>query len=211
MARSAEKLLALAKQIGEAQAVPVEGDVTRQSDNERAVAAAIERFGRLDVVFANAGSWNEGPIAQGDPEEWAAVIDVNILGALRTIRAALPGMIERKSGQILVTASIAGRAVYPGSVVYAATKHAIYAIVEGLRKEVCGDGISVGAISPGMVMNEFWGDEFDRKEWDRRVGEGTALLSENIASAVVWMLSQPAHVNVADLLVLGTRQEVPSL
>lgn len=210
-ARSTEKLQSLQDEFGAERALAITGDVTRQADVDGLLPAILEKFGRLDAVFANAGSAIPGRIAEGDPEIWARGVDLNIMGVLRTLRATVPHLIRQKSGQVLLTASIAGRTVWPGEVVYSATKYAVYGIAEGLRKEVSQSGVGVGVISPGYTLNEFWGERGTDVEAQRRQSEeGTALLSENIAQAVVFALSQPPHVNITDMLVLPTRQDVPA-
>ncbi len=210
-ARSADKLQALQKELGAASVLTLPGDVTRQADVDGLVPAILEKFGRLDAVFANAGSAIPGRIADGDPEAWARGVDLNIMGVLRTLRATVPHLVAQRSGQILLTASIAGRTVWPGEVVYSATKYAVYGIAEGLRKEVVQSGVGVGVISPGYTLNEFWGERgTDPEAQKRQREEGSALLSEDIAQAVVFALSQPPHVNITDMLVLPTRQDVPA-
>ncbi len=207
-ARSADKLDALASELGDG-ALAVPGDVTRTADLDAAVAATLAQFGRIDGVFANAGTFQFEDVVTGDPDTWAAMVDVNINGVLRTVRAALPSMVERKSGHVVLTASIAGRATYPNSAVYAGTKHFLYGWAVGLRKQVQQHGISVGIISPGYVLNELWGETPGSEKQDSEVAAGNALTSQDIADAVVYMLGKPAHVNIADMLVLATKQDVP--
>ena len=210
-ARSADKLQKLQEEFGAERTLTLTGDVTRQEDVDKLIPAVLERFGRLDAVFANAGAAVPGRIADGDPEVWAQGVDLNIMGVLRTLRAMVPHLIAQKSGQVLLTASIAGRTVWPGEVVYSATKYAVYGIAEGLRKEVSQSGVGVSVISPGYTLNEFWGERGVDPEAQRRQSEeGTALLSEDIAQTVVFALSQPPRVNITDLLVLPTRQDVPA-
>ena len=210
-ARSAEKLQGLQEELGAEHVLAVPGDVTRQADVDALLPAALEKFGRLDAVFANAGAAIPGRIADGDPEAWARGVDLNVMGVLRTLRATVPHLVAQKSGQVLLTASIAGRTVWPGEVVYSATKYAVYGIAEGLRKEVSQSGVGVSVISPGYTLNEVWGERGVDPEAQRRQSqEGSALLSEDIAQSVVFALSQPPHVNITDLLVLPTRQDVPA-
>jgi ribitol 2-dehydrogenase len=210
-ARSADKLQCLQEEFGADNALVLPGDVTKQTDVDGLVPAILEKFGRLDAVFANAGAAIPGRIADGDPEVWARGVDLNIMGVLRTLRATVPHFVAQQAGQILLTASIAGRTVWPGEVVYSATKYAVYGIAEGLRKEVAKSGVGVGVISPGYTLNEFWGERgTDPEAQKRQSEEGSALLSENIAQAVVFALSQPPHVNITDMLVLPTRQDVPA-
>jgi ribitol 2-dehydrogenase len=206
-ARSANKLVALEKELGE-RCLAVAGDVISQADLDRAVSQGLDRFGGIDAAFVNAGLFVTGPIAETDPGEWQQMIEVNVLGAVRTVRAVLPQMIARGAGDVLFTGSIAGRVVYPGTTVYAGTKHAIYALAEGLRKEVYEHGIRVGVISPGYVANAIWGIT-DPAEIRAEADRGEALTSEDIAASVVFLLSQPANVNIADLLVLPAKRDVP--
>ena len=207
-ARSLEKLTRLREELGSAALIAC-GDVTVQSDLSAAVDATIAAHGRIDAVLANAGQFAFEDLVTGDPDDWAGMVDVNISGVFRTVRAVLPRMVEQKSGQIVLTASIAGRVVFQDSTIYAGTKHFLYAWAVGLRKQVQKHGISVGVIAPGYVLNELWGETSGSKGQQEQVAAATALTSEDIADAIVYMLSRPAHVNIADMLVLATRQEVP--
>ncbi|HEY3331575.1 MAG TPA: SDR family oxidoreductase [Capsulimonadaceae bacterium] len=208
-ARSEGKLGALADELGDGDVLVTPGDVTVSDDLNKAIAQGTERFGKIDAVFANAGKFGFDDLVHDDPDEWASMVDVNINGVMRTVRAALPGMVERKAGQIVLTASIAGRAVYPNSAVYAGTKHFLYGWAVGLRKQVSQHGISVGIISPGYVLNELWGETPGSENQLAQVNDSMALTSEDIADAVAYMLDKPAHVNIADMLVLATKQDVP--
>jgi len=207
-ARSLEKLTRLREELGSGVLIAC-GDVTVQSDLSEAVEATIAAYGRIDAVLANAGQFAFEDLVTGDPDDWARMVDVNINGVLRTVRAVLPRMVEQKSGQIVLTASIAGRVVFQDSTIYAGTKHFLYAWAVGLRKQVQKHGISVGVIAPGYVLNELWGEVAGSKGQREQVEAATALTSEDIADAIVYMLNRPAHVNIADMLVLATRQEVP--
>ncbi|MDR3709848.1 MAG: SDR family oxidoreductase [Capsulimonadaceae bacterium] len=208
VARNVHKLTALAADLGPA-AVALPGDVTVQRDIDFAAREAIARYGRVDAVFANAGQFAFDDQITGDPDEWAAMVDVNVNGVMRTVRAVLPAMVERRTGQIVLTASIAGRATYSNSAVYAGTKHFLYGWAVGLRKQVAPHGIGVSVISPGMVLNELWGEEPGSEKQRAEVEARTALTSEDIADAVVYVVGRPPNVNIADMLVLATRQEVP--
>jgi len=205
-ARSVEKLHALAEELGtEALAVPT--DVTAGADVARMVAQTLERFGRIDVLFANAGIYIPGQVAEGDPDAWANLMNVNIDGVLRCIHTVLPTMIAQKSGDILVTSSISGFVDIEWEPVYSASKHAIQGFVHTLRRQVAPHGIRVGAIAPGMVANELWGFT-DPAEIDRKVKERASLRSEDVAEAVVFMLSQPPHVTIRDLVMLPQGQDI---
>ncbi len=207
VARSEDKLQRVADTIGE-QALPIVADVTKAADTERMVEETIKRFGRLDVVFANAGVFIEGDLLDGNPEHWAAGIDLNITAVCRTLRATLPHLVAQKSGHVLVTSSVAGRRWQQGQTVYCATKKAVYALVEGLRLEMLEHNVHVTAIAPGWVANEFWDDV----DWipdtmlKQAVEEDKAVKSEDIAAGVIYALTQPHRVNVNDILIRPLKQ-----
>jgi ribitol 2-dehydrogenase len=205
-ARSADKLRELAEELGDcAAAFPT--DVTVGADVRSTVEAVRERFGRIDVLFANAGIYIPGEVVDGDPDAWATLMDVNVNGVLRSVHAVLPGMIERRSGDILVTSSISGHLDIVWEPVYSASKHAIQAFVHSLRRQVARHGIRVGSIAPGMVANELWG--FTKEEdVERKVRARESLRSEDVAELVVLMLSQPPHVTIRDLVVLPQGQDL---
>ena len=206
-ARSTDRLEALARRLGpETLVVPT--DVTCDADVRRMVERTLDRFGRVDVLFANAGVYIPGQITEGDPKAWAELMDVNVAGVLRCIHAVLPPMIAQGSGDILVTSSISGCIDIHWEPVYSASKHAVQALVHTLRRQVARHGIRVGAIAPGAVANELWGIS-DPADIERlSVGEHTYLRSEDVARAVVFMLSQPPHVTIRDLVMLPQSQDL---
>lgn len=199
-ARSAEKLDALATALGPT-ALSVPADVTNAADVSRMVSKALERFGHIDVLLANAGIYIPGKVAEGHPDDWARLIDVNINGVFRCVSAVLPHLIAQKSGDILVTSSISGFVDIVWEPVYSASKHAIQSFVHTLRRQMIPYGIRVGSIAPGTVANELWGLA-EEEEIARRVEARTHLRSEDVANAIVFMLSQPSHVNISDLVIL---------
>ena len=194
-ARSIDRLEALAEELGgEERAIAVRCDVTDWEDQQALVAAAIERFGRLDAVFANAGFGAKRGFLEETVEHWRAMIDTNVLGVALSIRAALPHFRENGSGHFLITGSVAGRRVLPGSL-YSATKWAVTAIGEALRQEVSDSDIRVTLIEPGMVDTPFFEDS-----------PSGALEADDIARAVIYALEQPPHVDVNEILVRPVRQ-----
>jgi ribitol 2-dehydrogenase len=199
-ARSAEKLQALAGELGP-RALCVPTDVTREDEVSRMVAAALERFGRIDVLLANAGIYIPGQVAEGVPDDWARLIDTNVTGVMRCAHAVLPHLIAQRSGDILVTSSISGFSDIHWEPVYSASKHAIQSFVHTLRRQVLPYGIRVGAIAPGTVANELWGIT-EEEEIARRVSDRTCLRSEDVSEAIIFMLSQPPHVTIRDLVML---------
>ena len=200
-ARTKEKLEALADELGgddRARAVPA--DVTGFEDNERLASAAVEGFGRLDAVFANAGFGAARGFLEESPEQWRSMVLTNVLGVALTVRATLPHLLERGSGHFLITGSVAGRRVLPGSL-YSATKWAVTAIAEGLRQELRqvheNQRIRVTLIEPGMVDTPFF---------DQRPGPERALQADDIARAAIYALSQPEHVDLNEILIRPTAQ-----
>jgi NADP-dependent 3-hydroxy acid dehydrogenase YdfG len=193
-ARSADKLQALAQELGgDERAIAVPTDVTRWEDNEAIVAAATERFGRLDVAFANAGFGAARGWLKETPEHWRDMVLTNVLGAAYTIRAAIPALKESK-GHVLLTGSVAGRRALPGSL-YSATKWAVTAMGEAVRADLNDTGVRTTVIEPGMVDTPF----FDNP------GEGR-LEPDDIARAVLYAVSQPPHVDVNEILIRPTAQ-----
>lgn len=191
-ARSTDKLDALVAELGDERAFSVRCDVTDPEDQQRMVKAVVDHYGRLDAVFANAGVGGEpGGFAGAPVESWRAMVDTNILGVAYTLRAALAAVTEAQ-GHVLLTGSIAGRRVLPGSM-YSATKWAVSAIGYGLREELKGTGVRVTLIEPGMVDTPF----FDAPKPD-------VLKAEDVARSIVYALEQPAHVDVHELVVLPT-------
>ena len=189
-ARSQDKLRALADEVG---GLAVACDVTSWEDQQRMAAAALDEFGRLDVVFANAGFGAPRGFLESTPEHWREMVLTNVYGAALTIRATLPAVRETR-GHVLLTGSVAGRRALPGSL-YSATKWAVTAMGESLRLEVDGSGVRVTLIEPGMVDTPF----FDNRP------QG-ALEADDIARAVMFAVQQPPHVDVNEILVRPTAQ-----
>jgi ribitol 2-dehydrogenase len=205
-ARSAAKLEALAAELGpNTLAIPT--DITAPADVTRMVEQTVHHFGRVDVLFANAGVYIPGKVADGDPDAWANLMNVNVDGVLRSVHAVLPHMQAQKGGDILVTSSISGFVDIHWEPVYSASKHAIQGFVHTLRRQVLPDGIRVMAIAPGMVANELWGF-FDQRAIDDQVATHGAIRSEDVAAAVLFMLSRPPHVTIRDLVMLPQAQDI---
>jgi len=205
-ARSQAKLESLAAELG-ADAIAVPTDVTRSADVHSLVQRTLERFGCIDVLFANAGIYIPGQVADGDPDAWANLIDVNINGVFRTVHAVLPHLRAQGSGDILVTTSISGFIDIHWEPIYSASKHAVQGFVHTLRRQVAPDGIRVQSIAPGMVANELWGFT-DPADIDRQVAERASIRSEDVANAVTFILSQPPHVTIRDLVILPQNQDL---
>ena len=206
-ARSTERLEALAAELGRDAVLVIPTDVTVGAQVVRMVEATVAHFGRVDVLFANAGIYIPGQVAEGDPDAWATLLNVNIDGVLRGVHAVLPHMMAQKSGDILVTSSISGFIDIHWEPVYSASKHAIQGFVHTLRRQVAGHNIRVGAIAPGMVANELWGFT-EPARITEMVEKHASLTSEDVAEAVVFMLSRPPHVTIRDLVMLPQNQDL---
>jgi NADP-dependent 3-hydroxy acid dehydrogenase YdfG len=199
-ARRQEELEALAGELGgEERALAVRCDVTEWKEVEAMRDAALERFGRIDVVFANAGFGATRGFTEESVEHWRSMVLTNVFGVALTIRATLPHLLERGDGHFLVTSSIAGRRVLPGSL-YSATKWAATAIGEALRAELRqmhdNSKIKVTLIEPGMTDTDFF---------DNRPGEW-ALQDTDIAKAVMYALEQGPNVDVNEILIRPSGQ-----
>ena len=206
VARSVERLEKLAGELP-AEAFVAPADLTVPAEVDRVMLAGIERFGQLDILFANAGAYVPGNVAEGDAAAWEEMVALNVNAVFRSIRAVLPHMIARRSGDILVTSSISGHQAIHWEPVYSATKHAIQSFVHGLRRQVASDGIRVGAIAPGTVLNELWGYT-DPAKIAAKVAERAGLTSEDVADAVVFMLTRPPNVTIRDLVILPQNQDI---
>jgi NADP-dependent 3-hydroxy acid dehydrogenase YdfG len=174
------------------------------------VDAAVQTFGRVDVMLNNAGLMPHSPLERLKIDDWNQTIDVNIKGVLYGIAAALPHMKQQKSGQIINVASVAARIVRPGSAVYAATKSAVLMISEGLRQEVKPYGLRTTILSPGAVATELPNSitEPDIAGFISKFYEEIAIPAESFARAVAFAISQPPEVDVNEILFRPTRQEI---
>ena len=178
-------------------------DVTSREDMKAFIHFAKDKFGRVDVIFNNAGVGSVAPLNALKVEEWDKVINVNLHGVLNGIAAALPIMEAQGGGQIINTASVGAHAVSPYAVVYCATKYAVWAISEGLRQE--SKNIRVTTLSPGAVKTEIGSDATD--DLAKSVLEEmlkTPLNSDAIARAVLYAVSQPDDVDVNEIIVRPT-------
>ena len=196
-ARSLDKLTALAEELGGPErAIAVECDVTSWEDQQAALTAGLKHFGRLDAAWANAGFGAERSFLGDTPEHWRDMVLTNVYGAALTIRAALPALKESR-GHLLLTGSVAGRRPIVGSL-YSATKHAVHAMAESVRQELDGTGVRVTVIAPGITDTAF----FAKNPLD------VPLHADDIARAVLYALDQPPHVDVNEILIRPTAQEL---
>lgn len=204
--RSRERLGALAAELGPEHPVIV-ADLVSSTEVDEMVAKAHAALGGLDILFANAGLYLPGDLTDTDPDEIDRVIQVNVNGVFRSVRRALPLMIAAGGGDIVVTSSIAGHQALHWEPVYSATKHAVQAFVHGMRRQASGHHVRVGALAPGIVLNELWGLT-DPAEIERKVADRAGLRCEDVADALVFMLTRPANATVRDLVLLPADQDI---
>ncbi len=196
-------------------ALAVAADVTDEDRAGAAVAQAVERFGRLDTVVANAGVMLLGRIEGADTAEWRRMIELNTLGAMYTAHAALPHLLAaaaqgpRRVADLVVTSSVAGRVVRTGSGVYNASKHAIGAFAESLRMELAERHVRVGLVEPGAVATEL--TSHNRPEVQEQIRSRFAgverLQADDIARAVAFIVTSPRHMAVNEMLIRPTEQQ----
>jgi len=209
-ARRVERIETLARELTAhgGKALAVRTDVTQRDQVRNLVDVAVQTCGRIDVLINNAGLMPHSPIERLKVDEWDRMVDVNIKGVLYGIAAAMPHMVRQKSGHIVNVSSVAGHKVTPAGAVYAATKHAVRALSEGLRQEVKAYNIRTTVISPGAVATELADSitEADISENIHKFYAEFAIPAESFARAVAFAISQPEDVDVNEILFRPTRQ-----
>lgn len=211
-ARRADRLRSLADELISqgGKAVAMTTDVTQRDQVQKLVDAAVQAYGRIDVIINNAGLMPQSLLEQLKVDEWDRMIDVNIKGVLYGIAAALPYMRKQKAGHIINVSSVAGHKVGPGSSVYAATKHAVRALSEGLRQEVKPYNIRTTVISPGAVATELPNTITDAAVGERikQFYANVAIPADSFARVVAFAMSQPEDVDINEILFRPTQQEL---
>jgi NADP-dependent 3-hydroxy acid dehydrogenase YdfG len=206
-ARRIDRLQSLASELKLAADAAVQTDVTKRDQVQRLVDHAVRLHGRIDVLINNAGLMPHSPLERLKVDDWERMVDVNLKGVLFGIAAALPHMMARKSGHVINVSSVAGHKVGPGGAVYAATKHAVRVISEGLRQEVKAYNIRSTIISPGAVLTEL-ADHITEPDIAANVRKlyEIAVPPETFARMVAFAMSQPDDVDVNEILFRPTRQ-----
>jgi NADP-dependent 3-hydroxy acid dehydrogenase YdfG len=201
---------ALAQELSLSVDVCLRTDVTDRAQVQALVEHAVRQHGRIDVIINNAGLMPQSPLDRLKIDEWDRMIDVNIKGVLYGIAAVLPPMQKQKSGHIINVSSVAGHKVRAGGAIYAATKHAVRALSEGLRQEVKPYNIRTTVISPGAVATELPNtiSEPDVAAGFQKLYEDFAIPADSFARAVAFAIEQPEDVDINEILYRPTRQEV---
>jgi len=211
-ARRRERLDALAARIRDSggEALVIVADLAKEDEALRAVRESEAHFGRLDILVNNAGVMYIEPVATADLARWRHMFELNMLGLIAATQAALPGMSARRDGHIVNVSSTAGRVANAGSAAYAGTKFGVVGFSEALRKEVYKDNIRVTVIEPGAVateLREHIAHAATRQAIDAWAEGMRQLQPEDVANAIVYCVSQPAHVNINEVLMRPTDQE----
>ncbi len=205
--RSADKLMAAAGTLpGPVSVLPL--DVRDPGAGVVLVESCLSAFGGLDVLVANAGVYLPGLLWEGDTAAFDDLLRTNVSGVFNTVHAAIRAMRETgTAGDIVVTSSISGHQAIDWEPIYSASKHAVQAFVHGVRRQLVGSGIRIGAVAPGIVLNDLW-HVTGEADVEAGVAAGAGLRSEDVAEAILFMLTRPRHVGIRDLVMLPINQEI---
>ena len=195
-----EKLRDACSELGP-EAIPLVANLLDPKSVAGMMPQILERAGQLDIFHANAGSYVGGDVVGGDPDAWDRMLNLNINAAFRSIHAVLPHMVERGTGDIVVTSSVAGLVPVVVEPVYTASKHAVQAFVHTFRRQVAKHGIRVGAVAPGPVVTALLSD-WPKAKLDDALASGSLMQPQEVAAAVLFMLTRPRNVTIRDLVIL---------
>lgn len=198
--RDEEALRRAASDLGD-NAFPLRIDLLDGASVDRMLPAIVDLVGPLDIFHANAGSYVGGEVAEGDPDAWDRMLNLNVNAAFRSVRAVLPHMVERRTGDIIMTSSIAGLVPVVWEPIYTASKHAVQAFVHTVRRQVARHGIRVGAVAPGPVVTGLISD-WPQEKLDAARAAGDLMEASEVAAAVAFMLTRPRNVTIRDLVIL---------
>lgn len=195
-----ERLRALCSELGP-QAFPVVVNLTDPKSVAGMLPQILEKTGQLDIFHANAGAYIGGEVVDGDPDAWDRMLNLNINASFRAVQAVLPHMVERKTGDIVMTSSIAGIVPVVWEPIYTASKFAIQAFVHTVRRQVAKHGIRVGAVAPGPVVTALLKD-WPKEKMDEALASGSLMQPIEVAEAVLFMLTRPRNVTIRDIVIL---------
>jgi ribitol 2-dehydrogenase len=184
-----------------ARAIPLVVDLTDAASVGTMLERILAAAGQLDIFHANAGAYVGGAVVEGDPDVWDRVLNLNVNATFRSVHAVLPYMVERKSGDVIVTSSIAGLVPVVWEPVYTASKHAVQAFVHTVRRQVAKYGVRVGAVAPGPVITPLISD-WPKAKMDEALASNSLMEPVEVAQAVLFMLTRPKHVTVRDLVIM---------
>jgi ribitol 2-dehydrogenase len=198
--RAKERLDTLCDELGP-NALPVVADLLNPTDVSGLLPRIIDAAGGLDIFHANAGAYVGGEVAEGDPDAWDRMLNLNINAAFRSVHAVLPHMIRQQSGDIIFTSSIAGVVPVVWEPIYTASKFAVQAFAHTTRRQLSKHGIRVGSVLPGPVVTALL-DDWPKAKMDEALASGSLMQPKEVADAVVFMLTRPRNVTIRDLVIL---------
>lgn len=198
--RAEERLRALCDELGP-RARPLVIDLTDGAAVSGMLPRILEAGGGLDIFHANAGAYVGGAVTEGDPDVWDRVLNLNVNAAFRSVHAVLPHMVAQRSGDIIMTSSIAGIVPVVWEPIYTASKFAVQAFVATVRRQVMQHGVRVGAVCPGPVVTALL-DDWPKAKMDEALANGSLMQPEEVADAVLFMLTRPRGVTIRDLVIL---------
>ncbi|TAZ03771.1 SDR family oxidoreductase [Rhizobium ruizarguesonis] len=191
----------------DANAIPLVTDLTDPKSVARMMPEILEKAGQLDIFHANAGSYIGGEVLGGDPDAWDRMLNLNINAAFRSVHAVLPHMVERRTGDIILTSSVAGMIPVVWEPIYTASKHAVQAFVHTLRRQVAKHGLRVGAVAPGPVVTALLSD-WPQEKLDEALAAGGLMEANEVAEAVLFMLTRPRNITIRDLVILPQSADI---
>ena len=194
--RAEEKLRSLCAALGQ-KAIPMVVDLTSPASVAAMMPAILAQMGQLDIFHANAGAYIGGDVVEGDLDVWDSVLNLNVNAAFRSVQAVLPHMVERQTGDIIMTSSIAGLVPVVWEPIYTASKFAVQAFVHTVRRQVSKHGIRVGAVAPGPVVTALL-DDWPKAKMDEALANGSLMQPIEVAHAVLFMLTRPRNVIIRD-------------
>lgn len=198
--RAGDRLAALCDEMGPG-AHPLVVDLLDGAQVDGIDAAITALTGPVDILHANAGAYIGGPAAEGDPDAWDRMLHLNINATFRAVRAVLPGMIARKSGDVIFTSSVAGVVPVVWEPIYTASKFAVQAFLHATRRQVSQHGIRMGAVLPGPVVTALL-DDWPRAKMEEALANGSLMQPKEVAEAVIFMLTRPRNVVIRDMVIL---------
>jgi len=198
--RARDRLEQLCTELGE-MAIPLVVDLLQPDDVKTMLPRILELAGSLDIFHANAGSYIGGNVAEGDPDAWDLVLNLNVNAAFRSVHAVIPHMVAQKAGDILFTSSVAGVVPVVWEPIYTASKFAVQAFVHTTRRQLAKHGVRVGAVLPGPVVTALL-DDWPKAKMEEALAAGSLMQPNEVAEAVLFMLSRPRNVTIRDLVIL---------
>ncbi|WP_334006219.1 SDR family oxidoreductase [Burkholderia gladioli] len=204
--RAEDRLAACREELGP-NALSLVVDLLAPAEVSAMLPRILELAGRLDIFHANAGAYVGGEVVAGNPDDWDRMLNLNINAAFRSVHAVLPHLVAQRCGDIIFTSSIAGIVPVVWEPIYTASKFAVQAFVHTTRRQVMQHGVRIGAVQPGPVVTALL-DDWPKAKMDEALAAGSLMQADEVADAVLFMLTRPANVTIRDLVILPTRVDL---